>query len=115
MIQQLRFVQLMSVTGLVALFLAGCSSDEAPSPAPYQNSEAATVASSAASETAADSSQPANPAVSPCVDRQVRECHVTLGAQGAVQNCFVGLQLCLKGHWGTCEDPSEIEAQLEGS
>jgi hypothetical protein len=115
MIQQLRLVQLMSVTGLVTLFLAGCSGNEDPSPAPYQNTGLTTAASSAAAQTGNDDSQPSKPAAATCVDRQVRECHVALGAQGAVQNCFVGLQLCADGQWGPCLEPSAIDAQLDGS
>ena len=114
MIQQLRLVQLMGVTGLVTLFLAGCSGDEAPSPAPYQATEATTAASSSTVRTGSDDSQPSKPVAATCVDRQVRECHVTLGAQGTVQNCFVGLQLCVSGQWGPCLEPSAIDAQLDG-
>jgi len=115
MIQQLRLVQLMGVTGLVALFLAGCSGDDAPSPAPYQTIEATTAASSSAIQAGSHDSQPSKPAAETCVDRHVRECHMTLGAQGAVQNCFVGLQLCADGQWGPCLEPSAIDAQLDGS
>jgi len=115
MIQQLRLVQLMGATGLVALFLAGCSGEGAPSPAPYQNPESTTAASSSIVQTGTDDSQPSKPTTASCVDRQVRECHVTLGAQGAVQNCFVGLQLCADGKWGPCSEPSAIDAQLDGT
>ena len=114
MIQQLRLVQLMSVTGLVTLLLAGCSGDEAPSPEPFRNSEATTVASSSASGAATDDSHPPMPSAPSCVNSQVRECHVVLGAQGAVQNCFVGLQLCTGGEWGPCLEPTKIESQLDG-
>lgn len=114
MIQQLRLVQVMGVTGLLALLLTGCSGDEAPSPAPYRNSEATTASSSSASDTTTENSHPSMPAAASCVNGQVRECHVKLGAQGTVQNCFVGLQLCTDGHWGPCVEPSAIESQLDG-
>lgn len=115
MIQQVRLVQLMGVAGLFALFTAGCGGEAAPSPAPYQNAEPTTAASSSTVETGTDDSQSSKPTTASCVHGQVRECHVTLGAQGAVQNCFVGLQLCADGQWGPCLEPSAIDAQLDGS
>jgi hypothetical protein len=114
MIQQLRFVQLMGVTGLFSLFIAGCGGDAAPLPGPYQKTEPTTAASSSLVKTGDDDPQPSKPAAS-CVDGQVHECHVTLSAQGAVQNCFVGLQLCTDGQWGPCLEPNAINAQLDGS
>jgi hypothetical protein len=113
--QKLRLVQLMGVTALVTLLLAGCSGDESPTPAPYQNAEATLAANSSPAETGTDGLHPSKPAAASCVNDQVRECRVTLGAQGAVQNCFVGLQLCAGNQWGPCLEPGAIESQLDGS
>jgi hypothetical protein len=89
--------------------LAGCGEDEAPAPAPFAEAAPASAASSESGATTGDSHRTL---ASPCTDMQVRDCRVELGAQGAVRNCFVGLQLCRDGKWGPCQEPDEVEAQL---
>jgi hypothetical protein len=98
----------MALVGLVTLAMVGCSGDEHPAPAPYEGSAAPATAASSTERT------PGKTATTDtsCEDGQVRECHVVLGAQGSVQNCFVGLQLCTNGQWGDCVDPSELDAEL---
>lgn len=108
MIRHLRLTQLMALVGFVTLAMVGCGGEEHPAPAPYEGS--------AAPETTAGSTgrTPGKTATTDtsCEDGQIRECRIVLGAQGSVQNCFAGLQLCTAGQWGNCVDPSEIEAEL---
>ena len=110
MIRTFAPIRLALVLALVAPLLGACGNDESPPPPAPAHSDSALAGSSAPS---ADNT-PASPTASTdsCTDNQVRECRVELGQQGAVQNCFVGLELCTNGVWGTCLSAAEIEAQL---
>jgi hypothetical protein len=111
MIRHLRLIQLVGFVGLATLAMVGCGSDERQAPAPYEGSSTPDTAGGASGGAAAGN---LNTTGASCENQQVRECHVILGAQGSVQNCFTGLQLCTSGEWGPCVDPSELEAQLNG-
>ena len=110
MIRHLRLVQLMPVVVLAVPLLTGCGNDEGPAPAPAPTTSATSLSESKA--TGGAGSAQVSPDDSKCTNLQVRECSVKLSAQGAVQNCFVGLQLCSDGVWGTCQEPDRIESQL---
>ncbi len=101
-----RLAQLVLAVALAAPMLGACGSDEVPPPAP-----APAVSNSSLTGASSASSAIGN-SVAPCVDKRVRECRIELGRQGAVQNCFVGLELCANGAWGPCLSSDEIEAQL---
>ncbi len=45
----------------------------------------------------------------PCQDGATRECKVDLGTHNGVTSCFVGIETCLDGEWGTCSDPPVAE------
>ncbi|MDI3291686.1 vWA domain-containing protein [Polyangium sp. 15x6] len=40
----------------------------------------------------------------PCVDGQVRECHVTIGEQNGILTCLDGTQPCVEGTWAPCAE-----------
>jgi hypothetical protein len=103
-----RLAQLVLAIALAAPMLGACGSDEGPAPAP---APAPSISNSSLTGASPASSAARNSAA-PCVDRQVRECRIELGQQGTVQNCFVGLELCANGAWGSCLNSDEIEAQL---
>ncbi len=42
-----------------------------------------------------------------CKDGAYKDCKVILGKQGDVENCFEGIQFCINGVWGPCDDPPE--------
>ncbi|GEM_PF-2911024 len=112
MIRRLRLVQLMGWFGLLSWQPVGCSADPPPTPAPYDE-PTPSISSGSASETSTGTSSGGDArTVGPCTEMQVRECRIELGAQGAVRNCFVGLQLCRDGRWGPCQEPDALEAEL---
>ncbi len=107
MIRTFDLARLVLVLAAVAPMLGACGSEESPPPAPAPASSALAGAASTSPDNKATSNS-----VAPCTDKQVRECRVELGQQGTVQNCFVGLELCSNGAWGSCLSAAEIEAQL---
>lgn len=113
MTRQLRLVQFMGTVGLLSWLSVGCSGDEGPAPGPTADLAPAASANDAAS--GAEASEPRGPRAPACTDMQLRECRVELGVQGSVRNCFVGLQLCVQGKWGACQDADDLEAQLSGN
>jgi hypothetical protein len=105
MFQRFGFAQLLVVLVATVPMLGGCGSDDAPPPPAPAGANSALAGSYGNTPAPSDSN-------TPCTDKQVRECRVDLGRQGTVNNCFVGLQLCKGGAWGTCQTAAEIEAQL---
>src|SRR5512142_1343344 len=110
MIRQHRLVQFMGFVGLVSWLSSGCSGDEPPPPAPA--ADVAPSASAVSSAAGAATGESPRSAATTCADMQVRECRIELASQGAVHNCFVGLQLCKDAQWGPCQDADKREAQL---
>ncbi|HHH29533.1 MAG TPA: hypothetical protein ENK57_14460 [Polyangiaceae bacterium] len=46
-----------------------------------------------------------------CDDREARGCKIYLESHDGTQNCFVGVQYCVDGYWGACqEDPTGVYA-----
>ena len=43
----------------------------------------------------------------PCEDGASRPCRVLLGEHGGVTSCFVGVELCWDGAWGSCGSPPD--------
>ncbi len=104
MIRTFGKAMLAGALALAAPLFVACGSDEIPPPAPAPATANSALAGGAAVAT--------NSGATPCTNQQVRECRVELAQQGAVQNCFVGLQLCTNGAWGPCLSSDEIESQL---
>jgi hypothetical protein len=112
MIVSSRLAQLVLVVGLSAPVLGACAGGEDTPPlAPAPSSSNSPLAGSSSTSSA---SSAGTPDTAVCTDKQVRECRVELSQQGAVKNCFVGLQLCTNGTWGRCLSADEVEAQLTG-
>ncbi|NUQ75481.1 MAG: VWA domain-containing protein [Polyangiaceae bacterium] len=42
----------------------------------------------------------------PCSDGATRSCHITLDQQNGVLTCYDGVQACIDGTWGACENGS---------
>jgi hypothetical protein len=103
MIRTFGKAKLAVALALAAPLFVACGSDEIPPPAP----------STANSALAGSTAVATNNGAAPCTNQQVRECRVQLPQQGAVQNCFVGLQLCTNGAWGPCLSADEIESQID--
>lgn len=55
-----------------------------------------------------DAAQYENCPAKPCsASDEARECKVNLPSQGDTINCFVGVQYCVDGKWGACQEPIE--------
>jgi len=46
-----------------------------------------------------------------CTTGVVQECSVYYKS-GDIQNCFVGVQLCIDGEWGTCTDQDTVDEMI---
>lgn len=90
--------RLVCVAMVAALSGCGASDEEHPAPAGYEAGQAPLEARPAVAGAAAEA----------CAEGVARECKVTLGRQGSVQDCFVGVQLCVEGEWGPCQSPDQL-------
>jgi hypothetical protein len=57
-----------------------------------------------------ESPDAAHPAA--CVEAVMRDCRVQLPSQGNAKNCFVGVQVCVQGHWSPCIDEKDVDEYL---
>jgi hypothetical protein len=110
MIRRFALSRLVLVLALAAPLLSACGSDEGPPPPAPAGSDSALAVSPPAA--ANSKTAPSAAGTESCTEKQVRECRVDLGPQGTVQNCFVGLELCRNGVWGSCLSAAEVEAEL---
>jgi len=107
---------LVALIGVLAV--AGCGSEPGrPTPLELDSDGAVPVARSESNDAgsaleAATDDGAADAGT--CTDRTERDCVIKLATHGNVENCFQGVQDCVKGHWGVCHSPDQKFADGDG-
>ncbi|MBM4357037.1 MAG: hypothetical protein FJ096_02905 [Deltaproteobacteria bacterium] len=99
--------RLFCLLSLIFVGLVACAGDGNDSPDPSQVSLSGP--SDGGSAVAQSGVGGADVASGACEEGDKRACHVTLGKQGNVLSCFVGVQFCVDAAWSQCGDGEEIE------
>ncbi len=89
-----------------ASLVAGCGADYADPPADGSGGTGNEAGSGN------DVRLPPLPATGDCTTGVVQECTVYYEV-GGIQNCYVGVQLCVEGEWDTCTDQEVVDAMID--
>lgn len=100
-------------TGLLlwSLLCVGCGSDSGRPPPARSDSELPDL--SAYDSSTADSRDVW--ARGSCEAGTIKECRVYLPAHDGIQPCFVGVQKCVDGQWGRCDEAELVDANAGDS